>query len=198
MSWVTFPGSRVTSAGPGSSPLWSELSRNRIDAHQKTPEQARTELSASSEGGGAVTADKPRAAAMVAVRARTSLVVRVRGDRALLLCRAGRHRRLSRRVLPPGHAAGRLSRLVRAVARGARQQGVRVDPARHLRRAWRAADAADPPLGRADLRRGGVPAAAAAVFHRCVPSAARAEMAGLGDPPHPRHSRGLDRLDLAR
>src|SRR5215475_4106091 len=126
-----------------------------------------------------------------------SLVIPVRRDRAVHVRGAGRHGRLPGPVLRPGHDAGRLSRFVRPAARHAGQQGIRVDPAPQLRRARRVADPADPPLGRADICRGGVPVAAPAVFHRRVPPPALADLADLGDHAHPGHGGGLDRHDLA-
>src|SRR5262249_18045115 len=101
MNWVTFPALASHLLGLVPLPYEANFRGNRTDAHQKTPDKARTELPASSDGGAPVTAGEPRADAVVGVRTSTSLVVRVRGDRALFLCGAGRHRRLPGRVLQP-------------------------------------------------------------------------------------------------
>ena len=109
------------------------------------------------------------------------LVVAVRPGRGLLVRGDRDHRRLPAVLLQAEHVAGQLPRLVPQAGRRPDEPGVPVDAGHQFRRARRAADAADAPLGGAAVHRGGVRAPAAALLHRRVPQAALAELADLGD-----------------
>ena len=110
------------------------------------------------------------------------VVLAVRAGRGLLVRGDRDHRRVPAALLQAEHDAGRLPRLVPQAGRRPDEPGVPVDAGYQLRRARRAADAADPPLGGAAVHRGGMRAPAAALLHRRVPQAALAELADLGDP----------------
>ena len=126
------------------------------------------------------------------------LVVPARRDRALLVHHPAAHRHVPDAVLPAQHDRRRLPRLLHAAGRRAHERGVRVHAEHQLRRARRAADAADPPLGGDPVRgRDRVPPAAG-VLHRRVPQAARAQLAHRGGAVHPGVHRGPVRLLAAR
>src|SRR6202035_5632427 len=109
------------------------------------------------------------------------VVVAVRAGRGLLVRGDRDQRRGPAALLQAEHDAGRLPRLVPEAGRRPDEPGVPVDAGYQLRRARRAADAADPPLGGAAVHRGGMRASAAALLHRRVPPVALAELADLGD-----------------
>ena len=104
------------------------------------------------------------------------LVVPARGDRALLLRGADRHRGLPLAVL---HALGprdRLPRLLRAAAGPAGLRGLRLVGGPVLRRAHRPAHAPDAPLGRRRLRRLDRRAHGPDLLHRRLPQAPRVQL----------------------
>ena len=81
------------------------------------------------------------------------LVVHARRDRALQLHHAAADRHVPVAVLQAVDGRGRLPRLVRPAQRHPDVRGLRLDAAHQLRRPRRSADAADPPLGGAAVRR---------------------------------------------
>ncbi len=104
------------------------------------------------------------------------LVVHARRARPLLLRRAGAHRRLPHVLLRPEPERGRLRRQLRAAARRRDDRGLPVGARPELRRAGRAGDAPDPPLGGAAVPRRHRRAPRPGVLHRRLPPAARAQL----------------------
>ena len=101
-------------------------------------------------------------------------------------------------VLRPVHERSGLPRLVRQARRHPDERGVPVDAEHQLRRPGRAADAADPPLGRRPIHGLAHHSHAAHLLYRRLPQAARGQLADRHRAVHAGATRGAVRLLAAR
>ena len=122
------------------------------------------------------------------------LVVHAGRDRAVELRRPAAQRRVPHAVVQPEHGRDDLRGQLRPAARHRDVGGLRLDAAALLRRPWRPADAADPPLGGDAVRRLDDDPPAAGLLHRRAPQAARAQLGDRRAAAAARHARGVHRL----
>ena len=114
------------------------------------------------------------------------LVVHARRARPLLLHHPHPHGRLPHLLLPSQPDRGRVPGQLRADARRASVRGVPVRTRAQLRRARRARDAADPPLGRVAVQRGDRRPPRSRLLHGRVPPSSRDQLDDRCDAADPR------------